>query len=189
MSELGTRENKGQPTLHDINELICMCFILYLAVCTAYFINVISHPFVVVMVYAPLRSLDKQEKQLYAKLSKCEFWLIEVSFLDHVISSGGIDVDPSKFEVLLQWETPKSVTEIQSFLGLAGYYRIFIEVFSKLAFSLTQLTRKGQAYVWDVKCEESFQKLKRRLTLAPVLVLSSPTESFVVCCDTSKMDL
>ena len=83
----------------------------------------------------------------------------------------------------------KSATEIQSFLGLAGYYRRFIEGFSKLALSLTQLTRKGQAYVWDVACEESFVELKKRLATAPVLILPNPSESFVVYCDASKMGL
>ena len=78
------------------------------------------------------------EKKLYARLSKCEFWLKEVSFLDHVISGSGIVVDPSKVDVVLQWETLRSSTEIRSFLGLAGYYRRFIEGFSKLAHSLTK---------------------------------------------------
>ncbi|KAK2427684.1 putative mitochondrial protein [Trifolium repens] len=82
-----------------------------------------------------LRTL--QEKKLYAKLSKCEFWLKEVSFLGHVISSGGIAVDPSKVDAVMKWGTPESVFEIRSFLGLAGYYRRFIEGFSKLALSLT----------------------------------------------------
>ena len=94
-----------------------------------------------------------KEKQLYAKLSKCEFWLKEVSFLGHVISSGGISVDPVKIEAVSQWEAPKSVSEIRNFLGLAGYYRKFIEGFSKLALSLTQLTRKGQAFIWTSQCE------------------------------------
>jgi len=90
-----------------------------------------------------------RDRQLYAKLSKCEFMLEKVSFLGHVISQGGIDVDPSKIEVVLEWESPKSVFEIRSFLGLAGYYRRFIEGFSKLALPLTKLTRKGQTYGWD----------------------------------------
>ena len=76
------------------------------------------------------------------KLSKCEFWLSEVSFLGHVISKNGIVVDPTKVEAVSQWEEPKNVSEICSFLGLAGYYRKFIEGFSKLALSLTKLTRK-----------------------------------------------
>ncbi|CAJ2679171.1 unnamed protein product [Trifolium pratense] len=102
-----------------------------------------------------------KEKKLYAKLSKCDFWLKEVSFLGHVISSGGIAVDPSKVDAVLQWGTPESVSEIRSFLGLAGYYRRFIEGFSKLALPLTQLTRKDQAFVWDVKCEKVFKSLRR----------------------------
>jgi len=72
---------------------------------------------------------------------------------------------------------------------LAGYYERFIEGFSKLALPLTQLTRKGQTYVWDARCEKSFQELKKRLTSAPVLILSNSKESFVVYCDASKMGL
>jgi len=101
-----------------------------------------------------------KEKKLYAKLSKCEFWLSEVSFLGPIISGNGIDVDPSKVDDVSQWETPKSVTEIRSFLGLAGYYCRFIEGFSKLALPLTQLTCKGKPFVWSTQCENSFNELK-----------------------------
>jgi len=87
-----------------------------------------------------------------------------VSFLGHIISGSGIVVDPSKVEVVSQWDTPKSVTEVRSFLGLAGYYRRFMEGFSKLALPLTQLTCKGRAFVWDVQCESSFNELKQHLT-------------------------
>jgi len=83
------------------------------------------------------------------KLSKCEFWLKEVSFLGHVISSNGVAMHPSKVEAVSQWETSKSVIKIRSFLGLAGYYRRFIEGFSMLALPLTQLTCKGKSFVWD----------------------------------------
>jgi len=130
-----------------------------------------------------------KEKQLFTKLSKCEFWLREVSFLGHVILKGGIAVDPSKVDAVMQWESTKSVFEVRSFLGLVGFYRRFIEGFSKLALPLTQLTRKGKTYVWDAKCENSFLELKKRLTSAPVLILPNPKESFVVCCDASKMGL
>jgi len=130
-----------------------------------------------------------KEKKLYAKLSKCEFWLNEVSFLGHVISDSGIAVDPSKVDAVSQWETPKSVTEIRSFLGLAGYYRRFIEGFSKLTLPLTQLTCKGKVFVWDVQCENSFHELKQRLTTAPVLILPKSDEPFVVYCDASKLGL
>ena len=130
-----------------------------------------------------------KEKNLYAKLSKCEFWLKEVSFLGHVISGSGIVVDPSKVDTVLQWETPRSTTEIRSFLGLVGYYRRFIEGFSKLALPLTKLTCKGRAFVWDVQCEESFGELKRRLTSALILTLPNLGEPFVVHFDASKMGL
>ena len=130
-----------------------------------------------------------KEKKLYAKLSKCEFWLNEVSFLGHIISGKGIAVDPSKVNAVSQWETPKSVTEVRSFLGLAGYYRRFIEGFSKLALPLTQLTCKGKAFVWDAQCESSFNELKRRLTTAPILILPKLEEPFVVYCGASKLGL
>jgi len=115
-----------------------------------------------------------KEKKLFAKVSKCEFWLKEVSFLGHVISGNGVAVDPSKVEAVSQWETPKSVIEIRSFLGLAGYYRRFIEGFSKLALLITQLKCKGKSFVWDVHCVNSFNELKKRLTTAPVLICRSP---------------
>ena len=83
-----------------------------------------------------------RDKQLYAKLSKCEFWLDQVIFLGHVISKQGIEVDPKKVEAVLKWEIPASVSELRSFLGMAGYYRRFIEGFSKIAGPLTRLLRK-----------------------------------------------
>ena len=119
-------------------------------------------------------------KQLYAKLSKCEFWLEEVKFLGHVISASGISVDPSKVETVLQWEQPKTVTEVRSFIGLAGYYRRFIEGFSKIIVPLTQLTRKDQPFAWTEACEQSFHELKRRLTTSPVLVLPNSNIPFEV---------
>ena len=97
-----------------------------------------------------------REKQLYAKLSKCEFWMDEVQFLGHVISAQGILVDPAKVDVVVKWESPKSNTKIKSFMGLAGYYKRFIEGFSKIVAPLTCLTRKDQPCTWMDKCEESF---------------------------------
>ena len=114
-----------------------------------------------------------REHQLYAKFSKCEFWMNEVAFLGHVVSRNGIQVDPSKIEAVRQWPRPSTVFEIRSFLGLAGYYRRFVSDFSRLALPLTKLTRKDVRYVWDDACEESFAKLKECLTTAPVLTLPS----------------
>ncbi|KAK2374423.1 putative mitochondrial protein [Trifolium repens] len=130
-----------------------------------------------------------REKQLYAKFSKCEFWLSEVKFLGHVISQGGVSVDPSKVEAVLNWERPRSVTEVRSFLGLAGYYRRFILGFSEIALPLTRLTRKGAAFDWDAACEWSFRTLKEKLTTVPVLVIPDPTRKYVVYCDASNKGL
>ena len=130
-----------------------------------------------------------REKQLYAKLSKCEFWMTTVQFLGHMISANGISVDPSKVEVVLKWERPKSVTEIKSFVGLAIYYRRFIEGFSKIVTPLTQLTRKDQPFAWTDQCKNSFQGLKQKLTSAPVLVIPDTSRPFEVYCDASHQGL
>jgi len=97
-----------------------------------------------------------RSRQLYAKLDKCDFWLKEVTFLGHVVSSKGIFVDPQKVGAVLRWERPTTVTEIHSFLGLAGYYRRFIEGFSTIATPLTRLTRKNIRWEWSKECDESF---------------------------------
>ena len=127
-----------------------------------------------------------REKKLYAKFSKCEFWLNEVAFLGHVISGKGISVDPRKIEAVVEWEVPTNVTEVRSFLGMAGYYRRFVEGFSRIAQPLTKLTKKNMKFVWGDDCEQSFQELKRRLTSAPILTIPSGSERFVVYTDASR---
>ena len=112
-----------------------------------------------------------RDHQLYAKFSKCEFWLTEVRFLGHVVSAPGVSVDPEKVEVMMGWETPKSVFEIHSSWGLDGYYRRFIEDFSRIAAPMTRLTRKEVKFDWDDRCEEAFQESKMRLTSAPILIV------------------
>ena len=97
-----------------------------------------------------------RERQLYAKLSKCQFWLDMVAFLGHVISIEGVSVDPQKLEAVVSWKPPKNVSEVRSFLNLAGYYRKFVEGFSKIAASLTKLTRKDVKYDWVDACQQSF---------------------------------
>nr|CAH66013.1 OSIGBa0093M15.3 [Oryza sativa] len=135
-------------------------------------------------------ALEKlREHQLYAKFSKCEFWLSEVKFLGHVISSGGVAVDPSNVESILSWKQPKTVSEIRSFLGLVGYYRRFIENFSKIARPMTRLLQKEVKYKWTEDCEQSFQELKKRLVTAPVLILPDSRKGFQVYCDASRHGL
>jgi hypothetical protein len=124
-----------------------------------------------------------RDDQLYAKYSKCEFWIDEVSFLGHIISSGGISVDPAKVEEIVVWSIPTTVTEIQSFLGLAGYYRRFIEGFSKVAKPMTSLLEKGREFKWDKKYQDSFDQLKERLMSPPVLVMPDLQKGFDIYCN------
>ena len=130
-----------------------------------------------------------RDHQLYAKFSKCEFWLIEVRFLGHVVSTSSVSVDLEKVEVVMSWERPKSVFEIRSFLGLAGYYRRFIKDFSRLAAPMTRLTWKEVKFDWDDRCEEAFQELKRRLTSAPILIVPERGQGYTVYCDASRPEL
>ncbi|CAL2229315.1 unnamed protein product [Prunus armeniaca] len=112
-----------------------------------------------------------RRRQLYAKFSKCQFWL------------------DKKIEAIVNWPRPTSVTEVRSFLGLAGYYRHFMEGFSAIAASLTRLTRKGVKFEWSDECEESFNELKTRLTTAPVLALPDDSGNFVIYSDASQQGL
>jgi hypothetical protein len=130
-----------------------------------------------------------RQYQLYAKFGKCEFWMEEVAFLGHVLSAKGVAVNLSKIEAVSKWQLPKSVIEIRSFLGLAGYYRRFIENFSKIAKPMTELLKSNVPYVWSDKCEASFQELKTRLTTTPVLTLPDASKDFVVYCDASRHGL
>ncbi|GJZ96356.1 putative reverse transcriptase domain-containing protein, partial [Tanacetum coccineum] len=131
-----------------------------------------------------LELLKKEE--LYAKFSKCEFWIPKVQFLGHVIDSKGIHVDPAKIESIKDWTSPKSPTEIRQFLGLAGYYRRFIEGFSKIAKPMTKLTQKKVKFEWGDKQEAAFQLLKQKLCSAPILALPEGSEDFIAYCDALK---
>ncbi|KAG8477207.1 hypothetical protein CXB51_030530 [Gossypium anomalum] len=111
-----------------------------------------------------------REKQLYAKFSKCEFWLREVGFLRHIVSAEGIRVDPSKISAIVNWSPPKNVSEVRSFLGLAGYYQRFVQGFSMIASPMTRLLQKDVKFEWTDECQQSFNRLKDLLTKAPVLV-------------------
>ncbi|GJR63623.1 putative reverse transcriptase domain-containing protein [Tanacetum coccineum] len=130
-----------------------------------------------------LELLKKEE--LYAKFSKCEFWIPKVQFLGYVIDNKGIHVDPAKIESVKDWASPKTPTEIRQFLGLAGYYRRFIEGFSKIAKPMTKLTQKKVKFEWGDKQEAAFQLLKQKLCSAPILALPKGSEDFIVYCDAS----
>nr|GFB18370.1 retrotransposon protein, putative, Ty3-gypsy subclass [Tanacetum cinerariifolium] len=127
---------------------------------------------------AILELLKKEE--LYAKCSKCEFWIPKVQFLGHVIDSQGINVDPAKIESIRDWASLKSPTKIRQFLGLAGYYQRFIEGFSKIAKPMTKLTQKKVKFEWGDEQEAAFQLLKQKLCSAPILALPEGSKDFIV---------
>jgi hypothetical protein len=130
-----------------------------------------------------------RRQKLYAKFSKYEFWMEKVAFLGHVLLAEGIAVDPSKVESVTKWEQPLNMTDVRSFLGMAGYYRRFIENFSRIAKPMTELLKNNTKLEWSEACERSFQELKRRLTTALVLTLPDIKKDFVVYCDASRQGL
>jgi hypothetical protein len=124
---------------------------------------------------------------LYAKFSKCEFWLTEATFLGHVISIGGISVDPSKVKDVLNWMPPMTASKIRSFLRLAGYYYRFIKDFSKIDKLIMKLLEKNNAFEWTAECQASFEELRKHPTSAPVLVLPDLTKKLDIYCDASRL--
>jgi hypothetical protein len=130
-----------------------------------------------------------REHQLYAKFSKCAFWLEEIQFLGHVLSAKGIAVNPSKVKHILEWKPPTTVHQVPSFLGLAGYYRRFIRDFSKIVKPITSLLKNDTKFDWSSKCNEAFEQLKVLLTTAPVLAQPHIEKPFDVYCDGSGSGL
>jgi hypothetical protein len=130
-----------------------------------------------------------RENRLYAKLSKCKFWMKQVTLLGHIISKGGISVDPSKVQDVLSWNTPTSVSDFENFLGLARYYWRFIEGFSKISKPMTKLLEKDKKFEWTSACEASFQELKKWLTTAPILVMPDMEKPFSIYCGVSGQGL
>jgi hypothetical protein len=126
---------------------------------------------------------------LYAKLSKCEFWISEVLFLGHIINREGLVIDPKKVTTILDWKAPKDVRGINSFIGMANYYRRFIEGFSKIVGPMTALLAKKVEFKWTLACQKSFETLKEKLTTTPVLILPDVHKPFSVYCDASYTGL
>jgi hypothetical protein len=130
-----------------------------------------------------------RDHKLYAKFSKCEFWMNKVGFLGHIVSTEGVAVDRSKVASVAEWESPKNAGDIRSFLGLAGYYWRFIENFSKIAKLMTEILKKDKKFEWTDLCEASFQELKQRLVSAPILCLPNIQKDFQVYYDASRQGL
>ncbi|XP_052190528.1 uncharacterized mitochondrial protein AtMg00860-like [Diospyros lotus] len=118
-----------------------------------------------------------------------KFELLKVAFHGHIISAEGRAIDPTKIKAVQNWQAPKTIREIQSFLGLAGYYRRFVEGFSKISAPLTRLIQKEVKFEWDEKCEQGFQELKARLTTAPILAMPTELGKYVVYGDASVIGL
>jgi hypothetical protein len=130
-----------------------------------------------------------REHQLYAKFNKCEFFQKKIHYLGHVLFEEGVEVDLEKIKSIMEWPTPKDVSDIRSFMGLAGYYRRFIKGFSKIGCPIIALQKKGTKFPWTQKCEEIFQTLKHLLTHVPVLKITNPEADFLVCTDACKEGL
>jgi hypothetical protein len=130
-----------------------------------------------------------RDHKLYDKFSKCEVWLDSVKFLGHTISKDGISVDPSKVQEVMDWKPPKSVHQIRSFLGLAGYSRRFILDFSRIAKPMTELLKKGVKFVWSEECDQALHTLRKHLTSALVLTQPDMSKLFEVFCDASGTGL
>jgi hypothetical protein len=126
---------------------------------------------------------------LYAKLSKCEFWISEVLFLGHILNREGLAVDPKKVATILDWKALKDVRGIKSFIGMAGYYQRFIEGFFKIARPMIALLAKKVEFKWTPACQESFETLKKKLATSPVLILPDVHKPFSVYCDASYTGL
>ena len=130
-----------------------------------------------------------KEHQLFSKYNKNEYWLRSVAFLDHIISSKGVELDPRNTETVKNWPRPLAPTDIRSFLGIVGYYRRFVDGFEFIDYPLTTLTQKNVKFKWSESCERSFQMLKEWITSAPMLTLLEGTKGFVVYCDASRVGL
>ena len=101
-----------------------------------------------------------RKHQMYAKFSKCDFFKTKIQYLGHVVTAEGIAVDLEKIKTIMEWRVPQNVADIRSFMGLAGYYRRFIEGFSKIAYPITSLQKKGKPFKWTEEFQNNFEKLK-----------------------------
>jgi hypothetical protein len=126
-----------------------------------------------------------RKNKLYAKQSKCEFFKKEISFLGHVINEHGVTMEKSKVDAVLKWPVPTDINDVRAFLGLAGYYRKFVNNFSKISTPLSELLKKENKFEWGEKQAASFEALKKSVSTAPVLVLPDPSLPYIVDTDAS----
>jgi hypothetical protein len=174
-----------QHMANDIfRDLLDDCLIIYLDDLLVYSKTQEEHDSHVLLVLKRLR-----EHGLYAKLEKCSFGCNQVEFLGYIISSEGISMDPAKVRTVVEWQTPRSVRDVQCFLGFANFYRKFIQDYSKIVLPLTQLTRKGQPFIWSEETDMAFESLKKAFTSAPILAHVDPEKPFIIEADASDFAL
>ena len=130
-----------------------------------------------------------REYGLYAKLEKCSFDQNHVEFLGYVVSQQGISMDPSKVQTILNWQPPRSVRDVQCFLGFANFYRKFIKNYSNIVMPLTELTRKNKSFTWSSSAAEAFENLKKAFTSAPILLHADLEKPFIIEADASDSAL
>lgn len=131
--------------------------------------------------------LQLRQHQLYAQRGKCEFLVPRLEYLGHVIDAEGIRMDPNKVSAIQQWPTPQTVVDVQSFLGLASYYRRFVHGFARIAAPLTGLMQKAKAWAWGQKQQTAFDDLKAAMSSAPVLAYPDDRFPFVIAADASDL--
>lgn len=156
----------------------CLCYLDDIIVFSSCFDQTVQN---LKSVFNRLRSAN-----LTLKPSKCELFQQNVFFLGHIVSCKGIQCDPGKTDSIQTWPTPTSVSKVRSFLGLAGYYRRFIPDFSTTASPLTYFLRKSSKICWTPECQTAFEKLKKLLTSAPILVYPENNTKFVLDTDASE---
>ena len=159
-------------------------FVVYFDDILVYSKNLVEH---IDHLHYVLETLRKEK--LYANLKKCSFCMDKIVFLGYVVSANGISVDEEKVTAIKEWPTPKSITEVRSFHGLASFYRRFVKDFSTLAAPLTEIIKKSVGFKWEREQEKAFQLIKDKLCSAPLLVLPNFSKTFEIECDASDIGI
>ena len=163
-----------------LREYMDVTCVIYLDDILLFFENEAEHTEHVKQILAKL-----QEAKLYTKLSKCQFSVKKTEFLRYIIEPGGITTDLRKIQAIVEWDTPRNVKNVQSFLGFANFYGRFIREYSKIVEPLTSLTHKDKKFAWNPKAQKAFEELKQRFTESPMLAFFDPERDVIIETDAS----